>query len=346
MVNIIEIKINVDLINNKDLLNGLFFDCHCALYMVDLTSEKSFKNLQKLASTLENIETLNNNSNYLTNILILNKTDLKSEIEVNQDIIKNFLSKYPSFDSIEISLKEQEGLSELTSKIYQSYKKSEEAKFPCDKIRIYDNNIAPSQTYEFTRIDAKGTISCILVGDSETGKSSFLVRFYSNEFSDVFLTTIGIDKQSKIVKVMKDDIRLVLWDTAGQERFKSLPGKYYQNADGILILFDVNKKSSFENVKNWMADIKNNIGENHKTNVFLIGNKVDLKREVSKEEGTQMAKELGIKYFECSNKYNLNVNEIMCHMILYCYENAKNTKFKGKGTSLENANKKNRKRLC
>lgn len=346
MVNIIEIKINVDLINNKDLLNGLFFDCHCALYMVDLTSEKSFKNLQKLASTLENIETLNNNSNYLTNILILNKTDLKSEIEVNQDIIKNFLSKYPSFDSIEISLKEREGLSELTSKIYQSYKKSEEAKFPCDKIRIYDNNTARSQTYEFTRIDAKGTISCILVGDSETGKSSFLVRFYSNEFSDVFLTTIGIDKQSKIVKVMKDDIRLVLWDTAGQERFKSLPGKYYQNADGILILFDVNKKSSFENVKNWMADIKNNIGENHKTNVFLIGNKVDLKREVSKEEGTQMAKELGIKYFECSNKYNLNVNEIMCHMILYCYENAKNTKFKGKGTSLENANKKNRKRLC
>lgn len=346
MFNIIEIKINVDLINNKDLLNGLFFDCHCALYMVDLTSEKSFKNLQKLASTFENIETLNNNSNYLTNILILNKTDLKSEIEVNQDIIKNFLSKYPSFDSIEISLKEQEGLSELTSKIYQSYKKSEEAKFPCDKIRIYDNNIAPSQTYEFTRIDAKGTISCILVGDSETGKSSFLVRFYSNEFSDVFLTTIGIDKQSKIVKVMKDDIRLVLWDTAGQERFKSLPGKYYQNADGILILFDVNKKSSFENVKNWMADIKNNIGENHKTNVFLIGNKVDLKREVSKEEGTQMAKELGIKYFECSNKFNLNVNEIMCHMILYCYENAKNTKFKGKGTSLENANKKNRKRLC
>ena len=346
MVNIIEIKINVDLINNKDLLNGIFFDCHCALYMVDLTSEKSFENLQKLASTLENIETLNNNSNYLTNILILNKTDLKSEIKVNKDIIKNFLSKYPSFDSIELSLKEQEGLSELTAKIHQSYNKSEDAKFPCDKIKIYDNNIAQSQTYEFIRVDAKRTISCILVGDSETGKSSFLVRFYSNEFSDVFLTTIGIDKQSKIVKVMNDDIRLVLWDTAGQERFKSLPGKYYQNADGILILFDVNKKSSFENIKYWMADIKNNIGENHKKNVFLIGNKIDLEREVSKEEGTQMAKDLGIKYFECSNKFNLNVNEIMCHVILNCYENAKNSKFKGKSMSLENANKKNRKRLC
>ena len=346
MINIIEIKINSDLINNNDLLNGMFFDCHCALYMIDLTSEKSFENLKNLASTLEKIETINNNSKYLTNILILNKTDLISEIQVNQDIINNFLSKYPSFDSIELSLKEQKGLSELTTKIYESYNKSVDQRFPCDRIRVHENNISRSQSFEFTRIDTKGTITCILVGDSETGKSSFLVRFYSNEFSDVFLTTIGMDKQTKIVKVMNDDIRLVLWDTAGQERFKSLPGKYYQNADGILILFDVNKKSSFENVKNWMADIKNNIGENHKTNIFLIGNKVDLKREVSKEEGTQMAKDLGIQYFECSNKFNLNVNEIMCHMILCSYENAKNTKFKGKGMSLENANKKSRRRLC
>ena len=345
MINIIEIKINEDLIDNKDLLIGLFFDCHCALYIVDLTSEKSFENLEKLLSILGNIQELKDNSNYLTNILILNKTDLKSEIKVDEEKINTFLSKYPLFDSIELSLKDQKGLPELINKIDESYNKTEELKYPCDKIRMYYNNNM-NQSIDFTRVDTKGIITCILIGDSETGKSSFLIRFCSNDFLDVFLTTIGIDKQTKLIKVFDINIRLVLWDTAGQERFKSLPGKYYQNADGILILYDVSKKNSFENVKSWMEDIKTNIGENNKTNIFLIGNKVDLEREVSKEEGTQMAKDLGINYFECSNKLNLNVNEIMSHMILNCYDNIKNDKLKGKGTSLDKGNKKKKKKVC
>ena len=344
ILNIIEIKINDDLIKNKSLLEGLFFECLCALFLIDLTSEKSFESFKELITSLEFNDTIGkDDNNYLTQILVLNKIDLESDIKVNKESIKEFLDSHPLFSSLELSLKECKGISELNQKIYESYKKKESL-YPFDKIEEYESH--NKEIIQFSKLNLEGTISCILMGDSETGKSSFLLRYFKDKFSEAFLMTIGLDKEVKIVKILGKEIKFILWDTAGQERFKSLPGKYFQNADGIFLLFDVHKRESFNNVKKWVEDI--NVGTNNKkVNMYLIGNKIDLEREVSKEEGISIAEELGMKYFESSNKINLNINEIISHMLMDCYNNIKDKKSKEtKGAQLKKQTKKKKKKCC
>ena len=341
MININEITINDDLMNNKFILEGLFYECHCILFVIDLTSKESFVKLEKFISSLEQNKFIENDSNYLTIILVLNKSDLEQEIKIDKGEINEFLQKYPLINSIEISSINQKGIPELTQKIYDGFTKNENLSFPLDNLKFNENQYN-YRSYDSSNLDTEGTINCMLIGDSETGKSSFLIRYVRNNFSDIFLTTIGLDKEIKIYQHMDKKYRLILWDTAGQERFKSLPKKYFQNADGILLLYDVSKKDTFEHVKNWIEDIKFNLNEERKTNIYLIGNKLDLERNVTREEGLEMAKELGIKYFECSNKLNININEIMAHMIMDCSEGIKKEK---KDNKLKN-NRKNKKKKC
>ena len=219
---------------------------------------------------------------YLTIILVLNKSDLEQEIKIDKGEINEFLQKYPLINSIEISSINQKGIPELTQKIYDGFTKNENLSFPLDNLKFNENQYN-YRSYDSSNLDTEGTINCMLIGDSETGKSSFLIRYVRNNFSDIFLTTIGLDKEIKIYQHMDKKYRLILWDTAGQERFKSLPKKYFQNADGILLLYDVSKKDTFEHVKNWIEDIKFNLNEERKTNIYLIGNKFDLERNVTRE---------------------------------------------------------------
>ena len=168
------------------------------------------------------------------------------------------------------------------------------------------------------------SITCILLGDSLSGKSSFLMRFFKNKFSDSFMTTIGMDKEVKVIKINKQIYHFNLWDTAGEERYRSLPMNYFQKADGIFLLFDINNSNSFENIEMWVNDVIDKSKENKHLKIYLIGNKIDLKRKVLKEDAIKLAKKLDIKYFESSNKLNLNIYEIVSHMIMECYENTRN----------------------
>jgi Ras-related protein Rab-8A len=122
-------------------------------------------------------------------------------------------------------------------------------------------------------------------------------------------TFLGIDYKSKNITVNDKAIKLKIWDTAGQERFRNITQQYYKNADGILLVFDVSDKNSFEKVREWMKQIqmytqKDSIG------IVLVGNKCDVEnRLVSKEEGEAVASEFNIKYFEASALNNYNIEE-------------------------------------
>ena len=201
MININEITINDDLMNNKFILEGLFYECHCILFVIDLTSEKSFSNLEKLISSLEKIELIKNDSAYITMILVLNKSDLEQKIKINKDDINEFLQNYPLIDSIEISSTNLKGIPELTKKIYEGFTKNENLSFPLDNLKFYENQYN-NVSHEFSFIDIEGTVNCMLIGDSETGKSSFLIRYVRNNFSDTFLTTIDLDKEIKLFQHM------------------------------------------------------------------------------------------------------------------------------------------------
>ena len=346
--NVNEIRVDNVLINDKDLLECYFLDCQCALFMVDITSEESFKLIKELIEAIEKIlpNSENNNDNqikvenYLKKILILNKTDLDSERKVSQEDISSFLTEYPTIDSLEISLKALKGVPELSNKLQNSYLKKVDTKLPTDYIYEEEESIKnPQKSYN---LNALGTINFILIGETEVGKSCFLMRYYRNQFSDTFLTTVGIDKETKTIKIKDEIYRLTLWDTAGQERFRCLPIKYYQNADGVLILFDINCKQSFLNVDLWVEDLKKNIKQFSNKNIFLIGNKIDLERQVTKEEAIKKAKEIGIDYFEVSCKINMNVTEVMAKIIYNIYP----TIGKAAGSKLDNKKNKNKKGGC
>ncbi len=305
-----------------------FLDCQCSLFIVDITSEQSFELIKRLIESIENIipnNEINNDNqikdekenNFLKKILIINKTDLDSERKVSQEDISSFLTQHPNVDSQEISLKDLQGIPQLLNKIQSSYEKKEDNKLPTDY--IYEEEESFKNPQNCANLKTIGTLNFILIGETEVGKSCFLMRYYRNEFSNSFLTTVGIDKAAKTIKIKNGIYRLTIWDTAGQERFRSLPNKYYQYADGVLLFFDVSNKETFEKVDLWVEDLKKNIKKFTNKNVFLIGNKIDLKRAITREEAIKKAKEIGIDYYEVSCKINMNVTEVMEKIIYNIY---------------------------
>ena len=130
-----------------------------------------------------------------------------------------------------------------------------------------------------------------------------------------------MDKQMKLVKYKNKLYRISISDTAGQERFRALPLKYYQNADGTLLLFDITNQDSFDNINSWMQDLqKNGRGKSHK--IYLIGNKIDLPdRKINQDQGHTLAESLGLKYYEMSCKENININEVVSRLVVECINN-------------------------
>ena len=300
--------------DNKDSIESFFFDCQCALYIVDITNQKSFEMIKKL---LKVIQIFVNNFPYLQNILVQNKIDLENERKINNELLTNFYDENKIFfcDNFQISIKEGNNYNELIEKINQLINHSEFQANLELPINNYSENI--SEAFQYTK-ELK-SLSIIVVGDTTVGKTCFYRRWLKNDFQDNFLSTIGIDKQIKAVKVGDEECKITLWDTAGQDRFKSLPKKYYQNADGIFLLFDINNKETFDNVATWMNEI-NSCSNESETTIFLIGNKVDLdKRCISKIDAENEANKYKIKYFEVSCKLNMNIVEVMSHMIYECY---------------------------
>jgi small GTP-binding protein len=123
-----------------------------------------------------------------------------------------------------------------------------------------------------------------------------------------------------MLKINNNIVTVQLWDTAGQERFKSLIRNYYVNADGIILLYDVTNKASFENVSRWMKDISDNT-HTKRIVIYLIGNKIDLDREIETEYAEIKSKEFDIPFYEVSARLNLNIREVMRRMILDIFNN-------------------------
>lgn len=154
----------------------------------------------------------------------------------------------------------------------------------------------------------------LLIGDSGVGKSALLTRFTDRTFSDSYMITIGVDFKIQTIKLDDKIIKLQLWDTAGQERFRTITSAYYRGANGIIIVFDVSDKETFDHVKIWMSEIENYAND---VKVMLIGNKNDIegsKRQVSYEEAKEFADKLGISYIETSAKTSINVKEAFINM--------------------------------
>ncbi|KAL7313054.1 GTP-binding protein [Mucor circinelloides] len=152
-------------------------------------------------------------------------------------------------------------------------------------------------------------IKLLLIGDSGVGKSCLLLRFSDDSFTPSFITTIGIDFKIRTIELDGKRIKLQIWDTAGQERFRTITTAYYRGAMGILLVYDTTDERSFANVRNWFSNIEQHASEG--VNKILIGNKCDMedKRVITKDQGQNLANELGIRFMETSAKANIGVEE-------------------------------------
>jgi small GTP-binding protein len=107
-------------------------------------------------------------------------------------------------------------------------------------------------------MSAKYIIKIVTLGDSMVGKTSILYRYFDNKFEEKQLSTIGIDSKTKFIKVRDASVKVLVWDTAGQEKFRNIAKQYYQGADGVLLVFDVCDRKSFEKIEYWLKELKDN----------------------------------------------------------------------------------------
>ncbi|KAG7017389.1 Ras-related protein RABC2a [Cucurbita argyrosperma subsp. argyrosperma] len=175
----------------------------------------------------------------------------------------------------------------------------------------------------------------LLIGDSGVGKSSLLLSFISTNLENL-APTIGVDFKIKLLKVGGKRLKLTIWDTdglilnlfkpwflaAGQERFRTLTSSYYRGAQGIILVYDVTRRETFENLSDVWAKEVELYSTNKDCVKMLIGNKVDRESEraVSREEGAALAKELGSHFLECSAKTRENVEKCFEELALKIME--------------------------
>ena len=317
-LNIYEIRIDDEFVKNNALIESFLFECQCVLLLIDITNSNSFILIKEL---INNINL--NKFPYTKIILVQNKLDLESTRQVSSFELKEYFDNNKSIDGHEISIKNGDNIQGLINKINIAVNES--------KNELPSNIVSEAVEKKANLMNGQGALSFILIGDTTVGKTCFLNRYFKNQFTETFLSTIGIDKEMKNVKVGNDNYKLTVWDTAGEERFRCLPKKYYQNADGVLLLFDVTSEDTFTSVSNWMKDVKDNsnktisndANKESEISLYLIGNKIDKPdRVISREKAEEMARSLGMKYFEVSCKINMNIPEVMARMIMECHMKA------------------------
>ena len=199
-------------------------------------------------------------------------------------------------------------------------------------------------TYEGLQIETKydHLYKIIIIGDTSVGKTALLSKYLKGVFPTSPLSTVATEFATKIIQIKEGGyIKAQIWDTAGEEKYKSITYHHYKKSVGGLIVYDITKKSSFDNVKNWYNDL---ITKAEKGCIIaLIGNKLDLiernerKREVSKEEAQSYAEDNHMLFYETSAYNGSNINDIFEELMQTIYtERRKIPDFKERDKEIDN----------
>ena len=161
--------------------------------------------------------------------------------------------------------------------------------------------------------DQSTKYNIILLGDPDVGKTSIFNRLSKDKFSETYSTTVGCDMTTYYIKYKNKKYQLIFRDTSGQERFKAVTKNFLRNIDGVLFIFDITNKESFEGLKSWYDLFKE---QNEKVVGLLIGNKCDNERKVDEEEAKKFARDYGLKkYFETSAKLDKKIKKAIAYLL-------------------------------
>ncbi|CAI9782087.1 unnamed protein product [Fraxinus pennsylvanica] len=159
----------------------------------------------------------------------------------------------------------------------------------------------------------------VLIGDSGVGKSNLLSRFTRDEFSLESKSTIGVEFATRSLNVDGKVIKAQIWDTAGQERYRAITSAYYRGAVGALLVYDVTRNATFENVERWLRELRDHTDSN--IVVMLVGNKSDLRHlvAVSTEDGKSFAERESLYFMETSALEATNVENAFAEVLTQIY---------------------------
>ncbi|PKA64339.1 Ras-related protein RIC2 [Apostasia shenzhenica] len=159
----------------------------------------------------------------------------------------------------------------------------------------------------------------VLIGDSGVGKSNLLSRFTRNEFNLESKSTIGVEFATRSLNVDGKIIKAQIWDTAGQERYRAITSAYYRGAVGALLVYDVTRRTTFENVERWLRELREHTDPN--IVVMLVGNKSDLRHlvAVSTDDGRALAERESLCFMETSALESTNVEGAFSEVLAQIY---------------------------
>ena len=316
------IKLNLDV---------LLVQSECIIIMWDNSEPETFSNIENLFDTIQS-KIKENNMNDIPIILLQNKTDKelnKSELsnpeEINKtvEIIKN--KKKNNLTHLKASLLNKDDLSLIALEINRiiSYNQNNNNDMNNIKFKYPIKNFIKKHVKGYK----KETMDISLIGESNTGKSSFLYYLEENPIDNI-KSTIAIDESHLFVNIHGEKVNVKIRDTAGQEKYQSVTKDLIRKSHGFLLFFDVTNKDAKEGIEKYLAKIKNENSIGCTDEIILIGNKIDEidKREFLKNDAKEYANEKGIKYYECSTKFGINVYEILNEIIFLSYSKYKEKK--------------------
>lgn len=167
------------------------------------------------------------------------------------------------------------------------------------------------------------TFKFILIGSSGVGKTAILKRLIEDTYDEEIQSTIGVEFDSKLMEIEGESVKLQIWDTAGQERFRSIAKSYFRNAVGVILVYDITEKKTFEDCNSWLNEVHSLCRPD--IPVLLIGNKTDKenKRAVPVSEAEAFATHQQLKYIETSAQDGSNVQEAFIRITTEVFQNEK-----------------------
>ena len=208
---------------------------------------------------------------------------------------------------------------------------------------------SPDENEEEEEINLK----ILLLGDSTVGKTTLILKYVDGFFPTVHVATIGVEFKKKKINIEGININLQIWDTAGQERFRGVTKTFLKGADGIIYVYDITNKNSFENLKTWINTAEESISD---FKAIIVGNKLDLeeKRKVQIQWLEKFCKKQNTIGKETSAKDGTNVNEIFEELVKSIIEGKTKEEIfqkygkegKKQGTKIKKNQKKKKKGLC
>ena len=197
-------------------------------------------------------------------------------------------------------------------------------------------------------------LKLIVIGDSGVGKTNIIKRYISNTFTIDTKSTVGVEFFTKTFKINDDILKLEIWDTAGQERYKAITSAYYRGSRGALIVYDITRIETYNNVDKWLTELKEKVEGSLK--LLLIGNKSDLQeeRKISIETAKHKARQFNVPLMETSAYDSTNIKKVFETILKEMYKDFKKEKVnfkkektnKSEGVDLEVENQNEKKGCC